>query len=245
MRTIVALGATSAIVAATLKNFAKEGDRILLVGRDGRKLSSIKDDLTARGASALEVMEVDLGENGAETRVLSEAKARFNEVDIVYIGYGTLTDTKRAEHDTGYALSELHANFGSIMAHCLVWANYFEERRLGTIAVVSSVAGDRGRQSNYVYGAAKGGLSTFLAGLRNRLARSEVSVVTIKPGFVDTPMTASMKKGPLFVSSDVAGEIIYRAILAKKEVVYTPWFWRVIMMIICSIPEKIFKKLSL
>ena len=124
-------------------------------------------------------------------------------------------------------------------------ANYFEKLQKGTIAVGSSVAGDRGRQSNYLYGTAKGAKTIFLQGLRNRLTKSGVQVLTIKPGFVDTPMTAHIEKGPLFVDPEVIAQGIMKAIKNKRDVVYLPFFWRWIMLIIKLIPEKIFKRLSL
>jgi short-subunit dehydrogenase len=120
-----------------------------------------------------------------------------------------------------------------------------EQRRQGNITVISSVAGDRGRGSNYNYGAAKAGLSAYLQGLRNRLAASGVSVTTIKPGFVDTPMTAHLKKSPLFASPEYVGQRLVRAADRGEAVVYTPWYWRLIMGIIIHIPECIFKRLSL
>jgi short-subunit dehydrogenase len=124
-------------------------------------------------------------------------------------------------------------------------ANYFEQRRRGCIAVISSVAGDRGRKSNYVYGTAKAALTTFLQGLRNRLSSSGVTVVTVKPGFVATPMTAHMKSGLLTASPQAVGQGIYEAMMKKKDVVYLPWFWQPIMFIVKSIPESVFKRLSL
>jgi short-subunit dehydrogenase len=126
-----------------------------------------------------------------------------------------------------------------------ILAGYFEQQKRGCITVVSSVAGDRGRQSNYVYGAAKGALSVFLQGLRNRLSKSGVAVVTVKPGLIDTPMTATVKKGLLAASAKGVGEGIYRAMKQRKEVVYLPWFWRPIMLIVRNIPEPVFKRLSL
>ena len=120
-----------------------------------------------------------------------------------------------------------------------------EERKYGCIAVISSVAGDRGRQSNYIYGTAKGALTLFLQGLRNRLARSNVQVLTLKPGFVDTPMTAHLKKGLLFVSPETIAKGILRSIQKKKNEVYLPWFWYFIMKIIKTIPEFIFKRMKL
>jgi short-subunit dehydrogenase len=124
-------------------------------------------------------------------------------------------------------------------------ANYFEHQKRGCIAVISSVAGDRGRQSNYVYGAAKGAVTIFLQGLRNRLASKGVAVVTIKPGMVDTPMTAHMRKSRLFASAETVGQGIYQAMVKRRDVVYMPGYWRYIMWIIKSIPESRFKNLRI
>ena len=140
---------------------------------------------------------------------------------------------------------ELETNFVSVVSLLTYMANYFSAKKSGTIAVISSVAGDRGRQSNYVYGAAKGALTLVLQGLRNRLFSDGVQVLTIKPGFVDTPMTADIKKNFLFVKPKLVAEQIVIAVKKKKDVVYVPWFWRYIMLIIKIIPEFIFKRLSL
>jgi len=118
-------------------------------------------------------------------------------------------------------------------------------QKSGTIAVITSVAGDRGRQSNYVYGSAKGMVSTFLQGLRNRLYRAGINILDIKPGFVDTPMTIDFKKGPLWVSPEKIAEGIVEAIDKQKTEVYLPWFWKFIMLIIKLIPESIFRKMKL
>jgi decaprenylphospho-beta-D-erythro-pentofuranosid-2-ulose 2-reductase len=131
------------------------------------------------------------------------------------------------------------------MALMTLLANRFEEQRAGCIAVISSVAGDRGRGSNYVYGSAKAAVTAFSAGLRARMTKAGVSVVTVKPGFVDTPMTAAVKKGPLFAKPDKVGKRIYEAMLKGEDVVYVPWFWSPIMLIIRSVPERIFKKTKL
>jgi decaprenylphospho-beta-D-erythro-pentofuranosid-2-ulose 2-reductase len=136
-------------------------------------------------------------------------------------------------------------NFTATAALLTLIANRFEAQRHGTIAVITSVAGDRGRQSNYIYGAAKGGLVVFLQGLRNRLHHAGVSVVTLKPGFVDTPMTAHLPKNFLFCSPRRAGRAIHRAIEARRSVAYIPWFWRPIMALVTILPELVFKRLRL
>ena len=144
-----------------------------------------------------------------------------------------------------YALAEIATNGTSVVSLMTAAANRFEAQGHGAIAVISSVAGDRGRQSNYVYGSAKALVSAFASGLRQRLAKKGISVTTIKPGFVDTPMTAAFKKGPLWAKPDQVAKDIVVAIDQGKTVVYTPGFWRLIMLIIKHIPEFIFVKLKL
>ncbi len=143
------------------------------------------------------------------------------------------------------ALYSLETNAISVISLLTIGANYFEQQRKGCIAVISSVAGDRGRPSNYVYGTAKAAINAFMQGLRACMAKSGVAVVTIKPGYVDTPMTAPYKKNPLYASARAVGEGTYAAMMHGKDVVYLPWFWRPIMLLVCAIPERIFKRLSL
>ena len=162
-------------------------------------------------------------------------------LDAILIAHGTLGDQKASQESVEVTLQELKTNFLSPISLATIAANYFETKKRGTIAVIGSVAGDRGRQSNYVYGTAKGGLSVFLQGLRNRMAKVNVAVVTIKPGLIDTPMTAGMKKGPLMGKPQVVGEAIHKAILKGQSVVYTPGFWKYIMLIIRSVPEPDFQ----
>lgn len=245
MKNILVLGATSAIAQATARLFAGSGDRLFLVGRNEEKLLQLKQDLEVRGALESDYAAVDLADRSQHSELLDTVYQKMSPIDIVLIAYGTLGDQKLCEENFDLAEEQLRVNFLSVCALLNELAQYFERRRSGTIAVISSVAGDRGRQSNYFYGSAKGGLSLYLQGLRNRLSRFGISVLTIKPGFVDTPMTAHLSQGPLFVSPEVVARGIVRAIEKKKDVVYLPWFWRWIMLVIKAIPEPIFKRLSL
>jgi decaprenylphospho-beta-D-erythro-pentofuranosid-2-ulose 2-reductase len=154
------------------------------------------------------------------------------------IAHGTLPDQGACQASFDTARREFEVNALSVLSLLTLAANRFEQQRSGTIAVISSVAGERGRQSNYLYGAAKGAVSLFLQGLRNRLSKSGVQVVTILPGFVDTPMTADFPKGPLWAQPDAVARDIVRAIEGGRDVLYTPWFWRWIMLIIRTIPER-------
>ena len=242
---ILIIGATSAIAHETAKCFAKDGAELFLVGRSSEKLEAVQNDLKVRGAKRAESYVLDLSQLDRHQEMIEAAIESLGALDMALIAHGTLGDQRLSQENVTKTLEEFTTNCTSVISLLTLLANYFEPRKRGCIAVISSVAGDRGRQSNYVYGAAKGALTVFLQGLRNRLAKSGVAVVTIKPGFVDTPMTASVRKGLLFASPRKVGEGVYHAMLKGKEVVYLPGFWRLIMLVVKSIPEPVFKKLSM
>ncbi len=242
---ILIIGATSAIAHETAKFFARDGAELFLVARNDEKLEDVSNDLKVRGAKRTETFLLDLNDLDRHQEMIQTAIDTFGGLDMVLISHGTLGDQQLCEQSVEKTLEELTTNFTSVISLLTLLANYFEQQKRGRIAVVSSVAGDRGRRSNYVYGTAKGAVSIFLQGLRGRLSKSGVTVVTVKPGLVDTPMTASMKKGLLFAQPRKVGKGIYQAMMKGKEVVYLPWFWRPIMMIIKSIPESVFKKVSI
>ncbi len=242
---LLILGATSAIAYETAKCFAKDGADLFLVGRNAERLETLATDLKARGASRVETQVQDLADLAQHQELLEHVLSTMGGLDMLLIAYGTLGDQHKCELSVEETLKELTNNALSVISLLTIAANYFEKRRRGCIAVISSVAGDRGRKSNYVYGTAKGALTVFLQGLRNRLSSAGVTVLTIKPGFVDTPMVAGRKKSLLFAKPGPVGEGIYHAMLKKKEVVYLPWFWRPIMLIVTAIPESLFKRLSL
>lgn len=245
MRHILIIGATSAIAEATARHFARDGDRLFLVARNPDRLSAVAADLKSRGASQVESFVMDANDTNQHEALMAQADAALGGLDTVLIAHGTLSDQKACEASYGATLTELQTNCLSVISLLTHVANLFEKQHKGTIAVISSVAGDRGRQSNYVYGTAKAAVTTFLQGLRGRLHRSGVNVITIKPGFVDTPMTAEFKKGPLWASPEQIGKGIYRAMARRKETVYLPAFWIIIMTIIRVIPEGIFKRLTI
>jgi decaprenylphospho-beta-D-erythro-pentofuranosid-2-ulose 2-reductase len=245
MTKLLILGATSAIAFETAKCFAKDGAELFLVGRNPDRLETVATDLKARGASRVETRVQDLADLDLHQELMEQALHTMAGLDMLLIAHGTLGDQKYCEVNVQETLKELNNNAISVISLLTIAANYFEKRHRGCIAVISSVAGDRGRKSNYVYGTAKGALNIFLQGLRNRLSSSGVSVLTIKPGFVDTPMLAGRKKSPLFARPEVVGQGIYQAMLKKKDVVYLPRFWRPIMLIVDLIPEPVFKRLSL
>ena len=245
MKRVLILGATSAIAEQTARLFAARGDQLLLVARNTTRLQAICDDLRVRGAHACEFRVTDLVDQSLHADVIAESIQQLGGLDIVLIAYGTLGDQKASERSLDVTMQELQTNCLSVLSLLTLLANHFEQQQSGSIAVISSVAGDRGRQSNYVYGTAKGALTIFLQGLRNRLSKVNVQVLTIKPGFVDSPMTKDFKKGLLWAKPQQIAQGILKALDKRKDVVYLPFFWRYIMLIIKMIPEKFFKRLSL
>lgn len=245
MKNIIIIGATSAIAQAIARRLAaRPGTRLMLWGRAQAKLDIVAADLRVRNGATVDVDAFDFNDFGVYQAALDRAVAR-GEWDTVVICHGSLGDQAACEKDFKLAEQELRANLLSPVAFLTILANHFEKRGGGTLAVISSVAGDRGRQSNYIYGTAKGALDTFLQGLRNRLFKKSVHVLTVKPGFVDTPMTAHLKKSALFASPDKVAADIIRGMEKRKCVLYTPWFWRWIMLIIRAIPERLFRTLKL
>lgn len=244
MAKVMIIGATSAIAFEAAKIMAKRGDELFLVGRNENRLASIESDLKTRGAAKVATWSADLNDFDGHELILKKATEIFQEIDTVLVAHGSLGDQKACEQNFSKANEELKTNFLSIASLVTLLANYFEAKEKGCLAVISSVAGDRGRQSNYVYGTAKGAVNIFLQGVRNRLYPKGVTVLTIKPGFVDTPMTAHLRKGLLFVKPERIAHGIVAAIDRKKDVVYLPFFWWAIMAVIKIIPEKIFKRLS-
>jgi short-subunit dehydrogenase len=238
-------GATSAIAQATARLLARRGASFFLVARDARKLDAVAADLRARGAPRVECAVADLDALERHGRLVDEAGACLGGIDIALIAHGILPDQAQCEADFSRALAALNTNFVSAASLAAELGNRLEKRGRGTIAVIGSVAGDRGRQSNYVYGAAKGGLAVFLQGLRHRLHRSGVNVVTVKPGFVDTPMTRHFPKGALWATPQRVAEGIVRAIDRRRHEVYLPGFWRLIMAVVRGLPEKIFLRTRL
>jgi short-subunit dehydrogenase len=242
---VLVIGATSAIAAETARAYAAYGARLFVTGRNPDRLQAVAADLRVRGAGAVETAVLDVTDHRRCEEVVEAAWAAFGGLDVALVAHGVLPDQARCQASAAEALASLEVNFLSAVALLTPLANRFEAARGGCLAVITSVAGDRGRQSNYVYGAAKGGLDRFLEGLRNRLYHAGVAVVTLKPGFVDTPMTAGLRQGPLFASARRAGRAVHRAIERRRDVAYIPWFWRPIMAIIRALPERLFKRLRL
>ena len=246
MKRVLIIGATSAIATACARLWAVQGSEFFLVARNAEKLQQTAADLQGRGAKNVTLHEMDATDSQAHPAMLSSCMAALGQIDIALIAHGTLPDQKACEQDVNIALQELANNSTSVIALLTILANQFEIQRCGTLSVISSVAGDRGRPSNYLYGTAKAAVSTFCEGLRARMFKVGVHVMTIKPGFVDTPMTKGLPlPGPLVAKPEQVAQRIVAGIERKANILYTPGFWALIMLIIRSIPNPIFKRLNL
>ena len=245
MRRILIVGATSAIAEASARLFASRGDALFLVGRGESRLQAIAEDLKVRGAALAETFVLDARAMDRFPALVQNATQRLGGLDAALIAHGTLSDQAACQRSVELLREEFDINAISVMALCTLLAQQFETEGRGVIAVISSVAGDRGRQSNYVYGSAKAAVTAFTSGLRQRLYPKGVRVLTIKPGFVSTPMTAAFKKGVLWATPTKVAADIVRAMDRRSSVIYTPWFWRPIMWVIRSVPETVFRRLRL
>lgn len=242
---ILILGAGSAMAQAYARRRAATGAAFLLVGHNAARLSAIADDLRAGGARAVDIATLDLAALGGIEAGAADLRRRLGEPDEVLIAYGGLGDQATSERDLAAARTALEVNFVSVALWILALLKDRPAAAPLALITIGSVAGDRGRASNFVYGSAKGGLDRFLEGLAQGYAGTPVRIVTIKPGFVDSPMTDAIAKGPLFASPEAVGADIVRAVEKGRRTVYTPWFWWPIMMIIRHLPWFVFKRLKI
>lgn len=242
---ILIVGATSGIAEALARRYAGQGAGLFLVARNNVRLQAISADLSARGASRVQTFTMDANESTLIPQMVDVAWKAFEVIDVALVAHGTLPEQQRTETDIPYAIDEFRTNATSVIACLAGLAGRFETQGKGVIAVIGSVAGDRGRASNYLYGAAKASVDTFASGLRARLFKHGVHVLTIKPGFVATPMTADLNLPErLTASPDSVARDIQRAITNRKDVLYTPWFWRWVMLIIRWLPAAVFKRMK-
>lgn len=243
---ILIIGATSGIAEAMARRYAIQGANLFLVARNPEKLSIISSDLLVRGALNVQEFVMDINDTELISTMADNAWKFMGSINVALIAHGTLPDQIRAEEDISYAVSEFKTNAESVIACMAALAVRFEVQGSGVIAVIGSVAGDRGRPGNYLYGAAKAAIETFSSGLRARLFNKGVHVLLVKPGFVATSMTASLGLPELLTAGpDKVAMDIERAICKRKDVLYTPWFWSLIMLIIRWIPMVVFKRLKL
>jgi NAD(P)-dependent dehydrogenase (short-subunit alcohol dehydrogenase family) len=243
-KTVVVLGGTSDIGRATGLRFAQSGWQVVLAARNVGEAKRNAQDISIRAGATVPVLPLDILQSGQFPDFVADLPAL---PDVVVCVIGELGDQVKAQSDLSHASVVMRTNFEGPALLLGIFADKFAGRGSGTIVGVSSVAGDRGRGSNYIYGSAKAGFTAFLSGLRNRLAAGGVHVVTVKPGFVRTRMTADLKLPPVVTAeASEVGDAIYKAVAgAKKDVIYVRPLWWIIMTIICAIPERIFKTMKL
>lgn len=240
------LGATSVIARATAEAFAEAGYDLVLAGRSVDELRRVAADLRIRSETDVCTEAFDALDTAAHAGVVRRAidDSRDGLTGAV-VAFGALGDAERAARDFEHAEEVIRVNYIGAVSALTVLADYFEKKRAGFIVAISSVAGDRGRRSNYVYGSSKGALSLYLQGLRSRLHASGVQVLTVKPGFIDSRMTFGSVPPRLAADPNKVGAAILKAVGSKKSVVYVPGYWSLIMRAIKLIPERLFKRLDL
>lgn len=242
--TWILLGATSSMARAFARKVAASGAAVLLAGRDQDDLATLAGDCRLRGARLAEALPFDARDPAGFAALLARAEAESGHLNAaVFVG----SMPPQAEIDADPALIDgtVTDSFTGPARFLQMLAPLMEARGGGCVVGVGSVAGDRGRLGNYVYGAAKAGFHTYLSGLRNRLTRAGGHVVTVKPGFVDTSMTWGIPGMFLVATPEAVADDIWKAVTKRRNVIYTPFFWRYIMLIICHVPEFIFKKMKI
>ncbi|MGC1399772.1 SDR family oxidoreductase [Candidatus Binatus sp.] len=244
MNRVLILGATSPIARALAIRFASDGAHLYLAARDADEARRVAEDVGARaGVSALSGT-FDAADFAAHDEFIRHVATTLGGLDGVVVCFGTLGDEDAAQTDPADALATINQNFTGAVSLITLAARHLEQQGSGFIIAIGSVAGERGRKKNYVYGSAKGALATFTQGLRGRLAASDVHVMTVKLGTVDTRMTWGREGALLTIAPTKAADLIYAAYRKRAEVVYVPWFWRLIMGAIRLIPESRFKRVS-
>jgi decaprenylphospho-beta-D-erythro-pentofuranosid-2-ulose 2-reductase len=243
---VIIMGATSGIAEAVCRRYAAEGARLFLVARNADKLAAISSDLLARGAKEAHTYVLDANDTSRIPAMVDAAWRALGACDVALVAHGTLPDQARTQAELDYAVSEFRTNAESVIACLNALALRFEPQGSGVLAVIGSVAGDRGRGSNYLYGAAKAAIDTYSSGLRARLFKEGVHVLIIKPGFVATAMTADLNlPKKLTATPDQVAMDIQQAIVKRQDVLYTPWFWAWVMRIIRWLPAFVFKRTKL
>lgn len=246
MGAILVLGANSTIAKETVRRLAARGMNLILTARKVEELETLQQDLEIRYNVSVTLKQFEALAFVRHQPFFTEAVEEAGSIDGVVLMYGAMGDQKEAENSFEVTRNMIDVNYTSAVSMLNIAANYFEQKKSGFICAVSSVAGDRGRKSNYIYGSSKAGLSVYMQGLRNRLHESGVNVLTVKPGMVDTKMTYGVvDDSPLLADPAKVASDISKGLEKRRNIVYTPWFWFVIMLVIKLIPERIFKRTDL
>ncbi|MEO8084609.1 MAG: SDR family NAD(P)-dependent oxidoreductase [Ardenticatenales bacterium] len=241
-RGVLIVGATSAIAAEVALRYAATGARLYVTGRDAVKLEALRHALHAAGAAAVLVGRVDVRDASARDALVPAAVAALGGIDVALIAHGVLPDQAACDKDVATTLAAFETNAVSVLALLVPLANHCEARRAGTIGVITSVAGQRGRRENAVYGASKAAVSVYLQGLRSRLHGAGVAVVDIRPGPVRTPLTAHKTGGRWFTDVDRAGALTFAALERRADIAYVPWWWGWLVAAGRLVPEWAFKR---
>lgn len=244
MRKILIVGATSAVATATTRLLGSQGHALFLAARNETALYDLAEDLRTRGVQQVHTGAFSADATDRFAALLDSASRALGGLDTAIIAYGTLPQQLAIQDSPLLVAEAIASNFTSVAALLSVLGARFEREGRGTIVAISSVAGDRGRAANYVYGSAKAGLTCFLSGMRQRLGRKSVQVITIKSGLIDTPMTADFPKGLLWSDAETVAKGIVRALEARGTTVYVPGYWRIIMWIVRIMPERIFSRMK-
>jgi decaprenylphospho-beta-D-erythro-pentofuranosid-2-ulose 2-reductase len=237
---VAIFGATSAIAQSIARRYAARGARLALIARDRAKLEALAESL---GPAVAFAAVQDLAETERTKATVHAAFDALGGLDVALIAHGLLGDQEKSERELAVALEIGHVNYTSVVALLIPIANRMAAQQRGQIAVLSTVAAERGRPRNYTYAAAKGALNVYLQGLRSRLYRDNVSVHTLKLGPTDTPMTVGHEKNMLFASVDQVANGVLRVLARGTEEAFVPRYWRPIMFVVRNLPEPIFQRL--
>ena len=244
-KNIIIIGATSAIAEATARLWAADRANLYLVARNPQKLELMAADLQSRGATVKQAV-LDVNDRERVEATIAGMFQTLGRIDIVLLAHGVLPDQAACEAKVSETLDALQTNALSTVSLLTHIANQLQSQGSGSIAVIGSVAGDRGRKSNYVYGASKALVSTFTEGLAGRMAAYGIRVIEIKPGLVDTPMTASFKKGALWARPEAVAKVIRdRVASGRSGSFYAPKFWWLIMAVVRRIPGPVLYRMNL
>lgn len=243
MPSVLILGAASDMAIAIAKKYASENYQVLLAARNVNRLEALQADMNIRSNAKCTLHEFDATRFETHQSFWDSLPVKPS-ITICVFGY--LGDQEKAMTEWKESEKIIHANYTGAVSILNVVAQAYIQQKSGVIVGISSVAGERGRQSNYIYGSAKAGFTAYLAGLRNRLFHHGVHVVSVQPGFVNTQMTAHLQlPGILTAEPKEVADAIYKAVVNKKNTIYVRWFWRYIMLIIKIVPEFIFKKMKM
>lgn len=242
---VLILGGKSLIAKCVADNFAKNKHNVLFAGRIIDEPEKLAKDFEVRYQVKASSVIFDALDYNSHPKFVEDVLKEIPDLDYVLIAFGYLGEQEKSQNEWNEAKLIIESNFVGVVSIANLFANHFEQKKSGNIIMISSVAGDRGRPSNYTYGSAKAGLTAYASGLRARLCKSGVNVLTVKPGFVATPMTYGMPLPKLLTASpEKVGKEIYKAAVKRKSVLYTPFYWKWIMRVVKLVPEGIFKKMK-